>query len=223
MKTEKKETKKAAHSRRVAERKKAIADKKDAIRKQVEANPIFAAVQPLKVAAIKEAVDWAKEEIKEVKDDLVVHGGDINKAAPRLQFGKVLEREYEAANGKRNRYEDLTEDKDKKTYRGYYDEGPRFVRMSTKKMDRKIHIAERMASHQFEAYVFKLTVKIGPTISAELVVDPNEQGRSLWSHSILTVVTKAGLTQVWYTKMIVNRSVYGKIFFQWPTRLKKEK
>jgi hypothetical protein len=39
----------------------------------------------------------------------------------------------------------------------------------------------------------------------------------MWDNSVVTVRTNYG-EQVWHTKVIWNRSVYGKSFNQWPTR-----
>ncbi len=63
----------------------------------------------------------------------------------------------------------------------------------------------------FDGYMAKLAIKITEKIeSAELV-------GSLWNGSNLRVRTAAG-EQVWHTHCIINRSVYGKLFNQWPTR-----
>lgn len=65
----------------------------------------------------------------------------------------------------------------------------------------------------FDKYVFKLSEKVGPVTSAELLT-----GGNLWSYSDLKVVQEDGQTEVWTTRQIWNRSVKGKMFPQFPTR-----
>lgn len=48
-------------------------------------------------------------------------------------------------------------------------------------------------------------------------VDSVSVAGNMWDNSVVTVRTNYG-EQVWHTKVIWNRSVYGKSFNQWPTR-----
>lgn len=72
--------------------------------------------------------------------------------------------------------------------------------------------ARQAASDAHDAFVAKLTAKIGaPVLSASL------KGSHVWDFSDLTVEIEGG-RQVWRTQMIVNCSVLGKLFNQWPSR-----
>lgn len=62
----------------------------------------------------------------------------------------------------------------------------------------------------FEAYVAKLTKKVGEC-------DAVEYTGALWNRSQLKV-RKGDVTEVWMTRVIVNVSSLGKLFNQWPTR-----
>ncbi len=73
--------------------------------------------------------------------------------------------------------------------------------------------AERRAAAQAEVdtFVVKLAGKIGKPVTSGVVVG------DLWHSSKLTVQTAHG-EQVWFTHCIINTSVNGKAFNQWPTR-----
>lgn len=67
----------------------------------------------------------------------------------------------------------------------------------------------------FDAYIEKLVAKVGNCDAATIEGD-------LWNFSTLTV-TKGETVERWRTQQILNVSVYGRIFNQWPTRLMKGK
>lgn len=71
--------------------------------------------------------------------------------------------------------------------------------------------ARTEAKASFDAYVAKLAKKITSRITAARLAGP------LWTGSTLSVDTEEG-PQVWLTQIIVNCSVYRKLFNQWPTR-----
>lgn len=72
------------------------------------------------------------------------------------------------------------------------------------------------ARHQFIAYAFKLDGKVGNVKAATLRVECG-----VWGESYLEVTEQDGFTNVWKTQTIVNRSVLGKRFLQFPTRMVK--
>lgn len=72
--------------------------------------------------------------------------------------------------------------------------------------------ATRAANTDFDSYLHKLDGKIGAEIAKAAL-----RGR-LWDGSRLHVVLRDGSQQLWDTKCILNQSVYGKLFNQWPTR-----
>lgn len=74
--------------------------------------------------------------------------------------------------------------------------------------------ASELTAAAFDAYVAKLEGKVGECDTATV------EGM-LWSGSVLTV-TKGEKVERWSTQQIVNVSVLGKVFNQWPTRLLKK-
>jgi hypothetical protein len=66
-------------------------------------------------------------------------------------------------------------------------------------------------------YASKLTAKVGEASNASLTVSSD-----VWGLSVLTVTKPDGSIKRWRTQVIVNCSVLGKNFNQFPTRLLKE-
>lgn len=64
----------------------------------------------------------------------------------------------------------------------------------------------------FDSFVCKMLKKIGVDIISATFTG------IIWDGCTLTVQCADGTTQVWNTKCILNQSVYGKLFNQWPTR-----
>jgi len=86
---------------------------------------------------------------------------------------------------------------------------------------RKIEEASKKAEEDFNAFVNKLTEKIGSGVTK---VTANSKGHSwMWIDSDLHVTKSDGFTEVWSTKRILNHSKYSLPFNQWRTTLKKSK
>ena len=78
------------------------------------------------------------------------------------------------------------------------------------------YVAEfgKAARDDYMAWVNKMTQKIGKkVIDAVMVGSP-------WVNSTIKITDEKGEVEVWNTKMIINHSVYGKPFNQFPTRKK---
>lgn len=73
--------------------------------------------------------------------------------------------------------------------------------------------AREDASAQYDAFIAKLTTKVG-----EGVVKAELTGNHVWGYSFLFVTLEDGSVQKWKTQMILNVSKLGKIFNQFPTR-----
>ncbi len=82
-------------------------------------------------------------------------------------------------------------------------------------IDRFISNSEQDAALQYDAFICKMVAKVGDVTDATL------QGDHVWSHSILTVTLPDGSQQRWKTQQIVNYSVYGTPYLQWPSRIVK--
>lgn len=72
--------------------------------------------------------------------------------------------------------------------------------------------ARRDANACFDAYLYKLAGKIVKSITSAALTG------NLWNGSTLQVECEDGEKQTWTTKCIINQSIYGKLFNQWPTR-----
>lgn len=92
---------------------------------------------------------------------------------------------------------------------------PEIVILRDDAFDRVISHATKNATESFDAYLYKLAGKIGEPVSSAVL------NGNLWQHSFLKVTLLSGEAQTWKTQMILNSSVYGKLFNQFPTRLIK--
>lgn len=215
------ETKKAAKAREIAEKVAAKERAKEARREKVFSTPVAIAVEPLRVDAMLEAKTDTFAKIQRITDKITKILGiysdtfDINAVAPVPNWSAVRTREdkkaYEDACDWESKVESITS-RVEKGY--YYGNGPKMVYFDSDKTSELIVRAEALAAMDYEAFVYKLVEqKVGDHTAAELV-----PMQGIWTHSILTVTKKDGTVEQWETKRIINRSVHGKLFFQWPTR-----
>lgn len=183
-------------------------------------NPaIEAAVAPLREEALAAAYRATQSQILRAYDKLAAANWDLNAVAPSPS-SNMGRREYSEANAIRHFYESITTEHGARNvdanghrvyYRGYG--GAWFVMANEKSAADVVARAQKAAAESFELYVAKLSDKIGDAVEARLV----DVG-TVWGLSYLHVVLADGEKQVWKTQQIVNCSVYGKLFNQWPTR-----
>lgn len=81
-----------------------------------------------------------------------------------------------------------------------------------------VESAVALAEKSYEDYVIKLIGKVDPEGQGVIAADLARESRNIWSQSTLHVTLADGTQQTWKTKMILNVSVYGKVFNQFPTR-----
>jgi len=177
-------------------------------------NLIAEAVAPLKDVAIARAAKCAAETIEKVREDLAAANWNVEAVAPYPRGQTVSRADYRQSVAKYNFYRSLVIGRSDQGYR--HDGDPYLVDMSPSKAERFIEECKRNAAAQYEEYVAKLIRKVGEVTEAKLI------GTSVWFKSELDVMTAAGEFQTWRTKMIVNVSVLGKVFNQWPTRQVKK-
>lgn len=82
---------------------------------------------------------------------------------------------------------------------------------SQESADRFVKRSVEEAAMVFDLFVTKMDHKIGDHDSATV------EGRP-WTGCVVTI-KKGDLTEQWHTQQIINYSVYGKAYNQWPTRL----
>lgn len=199
---------KSEREARVAAREAAKAAKAAAELARIHANPIYAAIAPQRADSIEQAVNFTREQLQAFAARFPV-GGDFKALAPAPSSFKDSRTQYrtkQAFRGLASRvvlvkngpWPEYTE-----TVLGVNEEG----------IERLVAEAAEEAAASFDAYVAKLTLKVGACDKAEVL-------GALWQASVLTV-TKGEQVERWSTQQIINFSVYGKAFNQWPTRLAK--
>lgn len=178
-------------------------------------NPIEAAVAPLKTDAIARAEQEARNLVAHQTRRLAECEGNIDTLAPYPNSRTDDRERYAEKKRRRLLIEALT------TLQNYdsvkYDpRAPRIVAIDDAKVEAFVEQAKRMAGEQYDAFVAKLTAKIGDVDDAAL------NGNHVWDSSVLSV--RKGMTlEHWKTQQIVNVSKLGTLFNQWPTRKVKIK
>jgi hypothetical protein len=169
------------------------------------ASQIEEAVLPLKADAIERAGKEAVDIIDRVRNKIEKAGFDLNVCAP---FPKTFDPAYRQKHSKYILFNSLTRTR-KSCLRG---NEPRFADIDQNKVALFVEQSKTSAAVQYDAFVAKLSKKIGPVTAASLA------GNHVWGFSILTVTKPNGEKENWKTQMIVNVSKLGTLFNQWPTR-----
>jgi hypothetical protein len=181
----------------------------------IHTNPIAAAIEPQKTECVDRAekafINYVENTIKPL---LAEHGYDINKAAPRPNGMRDSRASYVYKLNFRAQIQNITEASNKNEFGCRPYGAPELVRISEARYARAIEQVRKDAGASFDAYVAKLTAKVGEGVVSASVVG------HLWDYSILTV-EKASGTEQWRTQQILNVSCLGKVFNQWPTRKMK--
>ncbi len=169
------------------------------------------AVEPLKALAVERAKTVAKDVIERSIGTLDAHGWDVNKAAPQPK-STLSKNDYVAEKERRNLLIRITEPVWASTsYKGDY-----LVKRSLENEQKYIEQAAKDAALAYDDFVSKLSKKVGEVTDASLKVSGD-----VWGQSVLTVTKPDGTVQQWRTQVIVNTSKYGRMFYQYPTRLIK--
>jgi hypothetical protein len=182
----------------------------------IHTNPIAGAIAPQKTECVDRAeqayVNYVENTIKPL---LAEHGYDLQKAAPYPSSLRESRTSYTFKLNKRREIEAITESVPSQRCRHHGDPQP--VRISSARYASMRQKVRKAAGESFDAYVAKLTAKVGSGVVAASVVG------FLWQHSILTVTMADSSVQNWRTQQIINVSCLGKVFNQWPTRRMKDK
>ncbi len=159
-------------------------------------------------------VERAKDFVDRIFADLAKVGNDLNLYAPYPNNARSYS--YRAEVDRHNFVMHLTSHTG--SYTGSFNKDrdgnhiPQIVTRDDAKVAKYLVRAEEDANADFDSFLVKLAGKVGQVTEATL------DGTYLWNHSVLTVKTEAGKTVKWMTQMILNVSVLGKLFNQWPTR-----
>jgi len=163
-------------------------------------NVIEKLIAPLKKDAIEKAEEKALEIIQDVKQRLEAAGNDLQICAPYDRNSRN-NRTY-------NLYRSLVTCRQPTHRMG----DPVIADINERKCAVFVENSKTIAGLQYDYFIEKLVIKIGPVKSATLT------GNHVWNFSILTVEKENGDIEKWKTQMIVNVSKLGTLFNQWPTR-----
>lgn len=174
---------------------------------------IAQAVEPLRSDAMAKARQFANDQVARMEAKLSAADWNLNVVAPSPRSAYDGRSEYKTKAALRNLYSTVVthvdtnnrEDSRTATYT---------VRMDADRVASFVENAARDASTQYDSFICKMIKKIGACKSAVL------EGSHVWGYSFLTVET-AGGSEVWKTQQIVNVSVHGTVFNQWPSRKMK--
>ena len=174
-------------------------------------NPVTAAVMPLKEQAQGRAEAEARALVERYRAKLAEHGDDIRSAFPWPDSGRMGRSEYKQARARAQMAARLTVTKEGTHYFGSFRD-PHYVQIDPASVEKFVKQSREEAAAQYDSFVIKLTGKVGKVKSAEL------RGSHVWGYSVLTITKDDGAVERWKTQQIVNTSVLGTLFNQWPTR-----
>lgn len=198
-------TLKAEREARIAARAAEKAAKAAAEKARIESNPIYAAIAPQKADAVARAQEYTREQLNAFAAKFPV-GADFKALAPRPDSFRTGREQYKRMMAFRSLAQRVVE----VTHGGWPEYTETVAGVDEDGIERLVAEAGEEAAASFDAYVAKLTAKVGPCEQAG--VEGN-----LWSRSRLSV-RKGPVVEQWITQQILNFSVYGKAFNQWPTR-----
>jgi hypothetical protein len=188
---------------------------------------VMTALLPLIEGVRASAIEFANSEVTRVRELLATNGGNVDAFAPaENDYSTEWDRRKRAERDARRAYRawilKLTHPTVAKP-EGYEGTERSAAREAVRELDADgVQRYERDviedAEWSYIAYVFKMDAKVGKVTAARL--HGNRPG--VWSQSHLIVTTEGGQEVIWRTQQIENRSVLGKYFPQWPSRIVKE-
>jgi hypothetical protein len=176
--------------------------------KELEMTPIATAVAPLKQQAERLATERAQARIDATLAELAAAGWDAEVYAPYPSSTRMDRERYIQARAKYNFVRGITSS----TLTFCRHMGAPDPRVSNPEAQaRFVAQCVEAAGASYDAFVAKLERKVGDHSAARML----ESGT--WSYSVVEVTTPNGIER-WKTQMIINVSVLGNVFNQWPTR-----
>lgn len=180
--------------------------KRDAMNKLL-AHPVGAAVEPLRSATIERVGQEFDAYVARIAERVAKANGDIDVLAPQPNSRTDGRIEYKRKQALRAAYYRIC------THTGDY-KAP--IAVDQDKVVEACRAEMDNASAQYDAFIAKLVTKVGDDCTAASLA-----GTHVWGYSFLTVTKADGSTEIWKTQQILNVSVLGNVFNQWPTRLVK--
>lgn len=173
-------------------------------------HPVTIAVEPARQESIEAAVAYASRLVARWTERLEAAGWDLEVAAPYPRSG-MNKAQYTQAKALYTNLRRIT--KSTLTY-CRRPHAPDPCVLSEQGIARFVQDCRDAASAQYDMFIVKMCKKIGECDSAEL------SGSHVWGYSFLTV-KKGETVERWKTQQIINVSVLGTPFNQWPSRLVK--
>lgn len=211
------ETKKAQKAREIIERAEAKKSMFQQRLDMINSTPIAKAVEPLKADAITRAEQDARAYIVKLTAVLEKEGFNLTAVAPEPNSWNMGREQYQTMGRRRGLFESFTTRIGEVSYHQRKAGEPEIVAVDPVRVERFVENAKIAAAAHYEAFVAKLVGKVGEHTAATL------DGNHVWGYSFLTVTLPNGEKQIWKTQQIVNCSVYGLLFNQWPSREVKNK
>jgi len=175
-----------------------------------------------------------KARLKHLTSALESCGMDLDRyAPPAYTLKNCSRREYSMARAKRShaeQYFGMTAETQAAlaACRTVFSRPPYIVALHPGAHAKLATLAAREADIAFDGYIVKLAGKIEATLPEETKAINSPvpvrvrsvvlNGAAVWEGSVLDVTLSSGARQGWHTKCILNVSVLGKLFNQWPTR-----
>lgn len=174
---------------------------------------ITEAIKPMKESAITLAENRMKAVIDKTLEGLQATNWDRKLYAPLSKSFNISKTQYRQEREKYYFVQRIT----KSLKPCLSPNEPDFCEISQEGIAKLMKDAKEEAGFTFEKFTCKLSQKIGENVVSVKAYAKEE----LWTESLITVTDETGTVSTWKTKQIVNCSVYGKLFFQWPTRVVK--
>lgn len=184
---------------------------------------VDAAIAPVR-AKLREAFDQKlHDQYNAISARLQANDMDLTKAFPYPDSSKLSRAQYATAlRGREAAQRWFTADPARPTYRKDRTD-PEYVKPIRSDEERKAYIARRaeeLADESYKDYVGKLTGKISEASGGKPVTGVTHRaGHDLWDWSMLEVHLEGGETVRLQTQQIINVSVLGTPYNQWPTRV----
>jgi len=172
-------------------------------------NPIQTAVAPLRAEAIAYGEEKAQHAAMAFLQELAACNNDANAFNPYP--GSRVDRETYKRYERRGAQINALTTRDPAAPVDYSRNAPRYRVPSPEKIEAFVKQTGEAYGISYDTFVAKLIAKVGDCDCASL------EGNHVWGHSILTV-TKGDVIERWKTQTILNYSVYGTPYNQWPTR-----
>jgi hypothetical protein len=154
------------------------------------------ALESVKQDVINTYADYAGRQIETIKATLIENGMDMKAAYPDRDSRQTPEAITDATGS---------------TVQGHYTR-----KFSAQKEAEYIEMNKESAAFSFASYIEKMAMKLGD----KGIVKVSFDGR-IWNRCAVTITCDDGSVTTLDTQIIVNTSKNGKLFNQWPTRIRK--